>query len=90
MEIVFQLINKKQHIITDKGNDQAMCKYAYMLEHGDGVLANVKEAIRYYRMAIYKGNVNAMLNYALLLKHGDFVASNNMAAIYYYKLAMDR
>ena len=39
---------------SDKGNDDAMNKYANIMDKGDGVKANKINAIRYYKMAIEK------------------------------------
>ena len=45
----------------DKGNQNAMYNYAYMLDFGDGIEVNKEEAIKYYKMAIDKDFPDAMI-----------------------------
>ncbi|KAK8895332.1 hypothetical protein M9Y10_023792 [Tritrichomonas musculus] len=62
-----------------------MNSYAYLLQKGDGIAMNKREAIRYYKMAIDKGSVNAMYNYGLMLVNGDGIAVNKREAARYFK-----
>ena len=45
---------------ADKGDVNAMFKYATMLENGEGVAVNKEQAIYYYKIANDKENENSI------------------------------
>lgn len=60
---------------TDRCDEIAMLMYAKMLyigdrikANGDGIAANMKEAVRYFKIAINKGNTESMTYYAILIE----------------------
>ena len=61
-----------------------------MLDNGEGVAMNKKEACRYFKMAADKGDITAMKNYGFMLEDGEGVAMNKEEASRYYKMAADK
>lgn len=51
----------------DKGNTNAMNSYATMLQYGQGVAVDYKEAIKIYKEFISRNNADAMLAYGKIL-----------------------
>lgn len=63
-----------------------MNHYASMLQNGDGIPVNKKEATYYYKLSEDKGNINTMINYAKMLENGEGINSNKEEADHYYKM----
>lgn len=67
-----------------------MTNYAFMIEYGNGIQKDPREAIKYYKMAINKGNSEVMFNYAVMLDNGNGIPEDKKEAIKYYKMAIDK
>lgn len=63
-----------------------MCRYAYMLLKGDGILVNKDEAAKYLKLAADKGNKEAILRYANMLINEHAVEKNRKDLARYYEL----
>lgn len=55
-----------------------------MLETGDGIPIDKKEAAKLYKTAANKGNINAIYNYAQMLINGDGVPVDKAEAAKYF------
>ncbi|KAK8835279.1 hypothetical protein M9Y10_026482 [Tritrichomonas musculus] len=90
--IKIDLIKAAQYLklAADKGNAEAMSRYALMLKRGQGFSApNPEMAVFYFKRAIDKGSVRAMQQYANMLMYGDGTPPNPEEAVHYYKMAID-
>lgn len=47
-----------------------MFKYAVMLQDGDGIEMNKREASKYYKLAADQGHLESIHNYAIMLQNG--------------------
>lgn len=72
-----------------KENSIAMTNYAMILENGEGVPVNKKEAAKYYKISADKGCPTAMFNLATMFEEGECVPVNKEEAVKYYKLSDD-
>ena len=57
--------------------------YVIMLEYGDGIGVDKKEAAKYYKMSADKGNSTSMCYHAYMLKNGDGIDINKKEAARY-------
>lgn len=64
-----------------------MRNYAVMLEHGQGIPQDKKEAAKYYKMAADRGNAGSMKVYGRMLEKGDGIPQDKEAATKYYQMA---
>ncbi|KAK8842425.1 hypothetical protein M9Y10_026008 [Tritrichomonas musculus] len=75
---------------ADQGDIESMFNYAVILEEGNGIDKNKKEASHYYKLAADHGHVDAMVNYAFMLYDGDGIDENKKESAHYYKLSADQ
>ena len=74
-------LNKKEaarfyKLLSEKGNEETMNRYAEMLYNGTGIDVDKKEAARLYKLSGEKGNDHALLCYANMLLSGDGIPQN--------------
>lgn len=75
---------------ADNGNARACFRYAQILQTGDGVQPNAREALRYYKIGANNGNVDSMCCIAQLLDSGAVgVPVNKKEAVKYYRRAAE-
>lgn len=74
---------------ADNGLVDAMNNYACMLEAGDGVAVDKKEASEYVKKAADKGSASSMFNYGKMLKNGDGIPKSIKEAMKYLIKAFD-
>ena len=76
---------------ADLGYVQAMYKLGMVYETGIGVKLDMKEAVKYYRMAANRGCADAQLSYGRLFHEGSSVTQQDYAeGARLYKLAADQ
>jgi len=74
-----------------KGGDaQAQTDLGRRLQTGDGVNADVAEAVRWYRQAAQKGHPRAQCFLGVMLQNGKGVAKDQAQAIQWYRKAAER
>lgn len=89
MKVYFE--NKINNLIKKVriGDLVAIHNYALILIRGDGVEINVKEGLKYLKMAADNGNAQSMLLYGKKLFKGKGVKADQKEAIRYFKKAAD-
>lgn len=75
---------------ADKGDHQAMFRYAMMIDQGKGVKMNKEETNKYYKMVIDKGNHNAMYIYGNNLYNGYGIKENKKEGTKYFRLSANK
>lgn len=75
---------------ASNNNSWAMIKYADIVQKGEGISVNPKEAAQYYKKAADLGNPIAMTKYATMQETGNGIPSNKEEATNYYKKAIDK
>jgi len=69
---------------AEQGNSEALCDLGHMYENGNaGFEANMKQAVKYYKMAAEKNHPRGQYNLAVMLQQ----EGNKASAFEYYRLA---
>ena len=74
---------------AENGNVESQVLYADLLEKGDFITKNMREAVKFYEMAAKKDNPTALFRLGLILANGLGVKKDIRSAISYLKRAAD-
>ena len=85
-DIAYQLFFE----LADKGVAEAQINLGMMFENGQGVSQDIKEAVRWYRLAAGQGLTKAQYNLGLMYAQGKGVDKDPIQAIKWYRLAADQ
>ncbi|KAK8846346.1 hypothetical protein M9Y10_020356 [Tritrichomonas musculus] len=75
---------------ADRGNVDAMLKYADMLYEGVGVDIDKESACSYYYKAAEEGNAEAMYKYAKMLNDSDGVEQDKIESLLYFQKSSEK
>ena len=75
---------------AEEGCANAQFNLALMYQHGDGVVQNYAEAVRYYTLAANQGDAKAQFNLGVMYTDGKGVIQNYTEGVRYYTLAADQ
>ena len=86
----FQAALKEWHPLAEQGDALAQSELGSMYDHGEGVLQDYAEAVRWYRLAAEQGHANAQKNLGNMYDTGEGVPEDDTEAARWWRLAADQ
>lgn len=75
---------------AERGDAEAQFRMGYSLAHGEGVVQNDAEAVRWYRLGAEQGNATAQNNLGYMYDEGRGVPQDDVEAVRWYRLAAEQ
>ena len=77
-------------LLAAQGNASAQAQLGHMYAIGDGVLADVREAASWFRMAAEQGDADAQFWLGFSYAHGEGVRADDQEAAFWYREAAEQ
>ena len=74
-------------LAATQGNAWAQINLGFMYERGQGVVEDLKEAVKWWRLAAAQGNDKAQINLGIMYQYGRGVVQNYVRAHMWYNLS---
>lgn len=93
----YDLLDKKDYrnamVLLEKlskqGNARAQVNLGLMYARGQGVTANINEAVKWFNLAAKLGDIGGQYNMAIAYFHGDGITKDYIESIRFFKLAAE-